>query len=78
MKCEVCSHSSLGFEVTVIISFDEIFVVFSERGNLWRFSFRDLIKSANVLSIEFVFLLSVSELDEGFAHFCFFFEKLFN
>jgi hypothetical protein len=40
--------------------------------NVRCFSLGNLVEFANVVSIKFVFLLSVSELDEGFAHFCFF------
>jgi len=72
IKLKGRSSCSLGFEVIVIISLYEILGVFLEGRNLRCFSLGYLVEFANVFSIEFVFLLSVSELNEGFAHFCFF------
>lgn len=68
----VCSCSGVGLEVAVIVGLDEILGVFLEGRDGGGFPLVDLVESADVLGVEFVFLLSVPELDEGFAHFCFF------
>lgn len=71
-----CSSSGLSLEFTVIVSLDQILDAFVEGWNGGGFSFGDFVESSNVISVEFVFLLSVSEFNVGLAHFCFFREVI--
>lgn len=70
--CGTRSSCGLGFEFTVVVGLDEVLVGFVEGRKGGGFSFGDFVEFSNVISVEFVLLLSVSELNVGLAHFSFF------
>ena len=72
----VSSDGCLGHHWAVIVSLDDNVPFIVKVWNRRNISLWNLVKSANVISIEFVFPGFAPEFNEGFAHFVFFLEVI--